>query len=70
VLFRSDEQAPEPDRRLIVVSHGIAGRFLRGVYAGLSREAVLAQDVPQDAIYRLQAGQIDRLDCAPVAEPA
>ena len=39
-------QAAEPERRLIVVSHGIAGRLLRGAYAGLSREDTLAQDVP------------------------
>jgi broad specificity phosphatase PhoE len=64
------EQAAEPERRLIVVSHGIAGRLLRGAYAGLSREDTLAQDVPQDALYRLSAGQIDRLDCEPVEEPA
>ncbi|MDI1364029.1 MAG: histidine phosphatase family protein [bacterium] len=64
------EQAAEPERRLIVVSHGIAGRLLRGAYAGLSREDTLAQDVPQDALYRLSAGQIARLDCEPVEEPA
>jgi broad specificity phosphatase PhoE len=64
------EQAAEPERRLIVVSHGIAGRLLRGAYGGLSREETLAQDVPQDALYRLSAGQIDRLDCEPVEEPA
>jgi len=63
-------QVAEPDRRLIVVSHGIAGRLLRGTYAGLSREETLAQDVPQDAVYRLSGGQIDRLDCEPVEEPA
>jgi probable phosphoglycerate mutase len=63
------EQAAEPERRLIVVSHGIAGRLLRGAYAGLSRAQVLELDVPQDAIYRLHAGQLDRLDCAPVDDP-
>ena len=63
------EQAAEPERRLIVVSHGIAGRLLRGAYAGLSRADVLAQDVPQDAIYRLEAGQIARLECEPVEDP-
>nr|WP_295112013.1 histidine phosphatase family protein [uncultured Caulobacter sp.] len=63
------EQAPEPERRLIVVSHGVAGRLLRGAYAGLSKAQILAQDIPQDAVYRLMAGQIDRFDCAPVDEP-
>jgi len=64
------EQAPESERRLIVVSHGIAGWMLRGAYAGLSRAEVIGQDIPQDAIFRLSNGQIDRLSCAPVAEPA
>ena len=65
-----DEQVREPERRLIVVSHGVAGRLLRGAYAGLSRAETLAQDIPQDAVYRLMAGQIDRFDCAPTAEHA
>jgi broad specificity phosphatase PhoE len=60
--------APEPERRVIVVSHGMAGRVLRGVYAGLSRQQTLDQDVPQDAVYRLMDGQIDRFDCEPVEE--
>lgn len=64
------DQAPEPERRLIVVSHGIAGWMLRGAYAGLSRAEVIAQDTPQDAVFRLSGGQIDRFVCAPVVEPA
>ena len=58
--------APEPERRVVVVSHGASGRVIRGSYSGLSREAMLDLDVPQDAVYRLQNGQIDRFDCAPV----
>lgn len=57
---------PEPERRVIAVSHGVWGRLLRGAYAGLGRQATLDQDVPQDAVYRLQNGQIDRFDCEPV----
>ncbi len=56
---------PEPDRKIIAVSHGVWGRLARGAYAGLERQATLDQDVPQDAIYRLQNGQIDRFDCEP-----
>jgi broad specificity phosphatase PhoE len=62
------EQSGEDARRVIVVSHGVAGRLLRGAYAGLAREAVLAQDIPQDAIFRLAAGRIERLTCAAVSE--
>lgn len=64
------EQAAEPERRLIVVSHGVAGRLLRSLYAELSKEETLRQDIPQDAIFRLVGGRIERIDCAPVAEPA
>lgn len=56
----------EPDRRVIAVSHGVWGRLARGAYAGLDRQATLDQDVPQDAVYRLQSGRIDRFDCEPV----
>jgi probable phosphoglycerate mutase len=63
------EQAAEPERRLIVVSHGVAGRLLRGAYAGLSKEETLSQDIPQDAVFRLVGGGIARIDCAPVTEP-
>jgi probable phosphoglycerate mutase len=64
------DQPPEPDRRVIAVSHGVSGRLLRGAYAGLSRDDTLTQDVPQDAIYRLADGQVQRLDCEPVEEDA
>jgi len=57
---------PEPGRRVIAVSHGVWGRLARGAYAGLDRQATLDQDVPQDAVYRLHNGQIDRFDCEPV----
>lgn len=40
---------------------------MRGAYLGLSREETLAQDTPQDAIFRLAGGAVDRLPCAPVA---
>ena len=56
---------PEPERRVVVVSHGAAGRVMRGAYVGLTREAMLDLDVPQDAVFRLQNGQVDRFDCAP-----
>lgn len=61
-----DSLPPEPHRRVIAVSHGVSGRVLRGLYANLPRERMGEQDVPQDAVYRLQNGQIDRFDCEPV----
>ena len=50
-----------PDRRLVAVAHGAVGRVLRGLYAGLSQSETLAQDEPQDAIFGLHGGEIDRI---------
>lgn len=58
--------------RLIVVAHGLVGRLLRGHYAGLDRAATLDLPIPQDAIFKLCGGRIERLDCdaAPVEQSA
>ena len=61
------ELPPEPQRRIIAVSHGVTGRILRGLYANLPADRVVTQDVPQDAVFRLSAGTISRIDCLPVA---
>jgi broad specificity phosphatase PhoE len=47
----------------IAVSHGVSCRILRGLYAGLEREALLALDVPQDAVFRFVDGVVQRFDC-------
>ncbi|MDP9102419.1 MAG: histidine phosphatase family protein [Pseudomonadota bacterium] len=57
---------PEPERRIIAVSHGISGRVLRGLYADLDRDQASQQDVPQDAIYLLRHGGVGRIDCEPL----
>jgi broad specificity phosphatase PhoE len=46
---------------LIVVSHGVVTRVLRGLYAGLPRDAALRLAVPQDRIFRLDAGAIEEI---------
>ena len=58
-------EAMADDRPRIAVSHGVAGRVLRGLYARMDPEAALKLDAPQDAIYRLTKGRIERIDCAP-----
>lgn len=50
------EQSEEA--RLIVVSHGFAGRVLRGLYSGATPEEMLALPEPQDAVFRLSNGEI------------
>lgn len=52
-----------PEASVIVVSHAVAGRVLRGLHAGLGRAEALAQDAPQDVIFALSpGGRIDRLE--------
>ncbi len=46
-------------RNRVVVSHGIAGRMLRHLYTG---ELLHSEPPPQDAVFRLSAGQIERID--------
>jgi probable phosphoglycerate mutase len=46
---------------MIVVTHGVVTRVLRGLYAGLPRAAALRLPVPQDRIYRLAEGLIDEI---------
>lgn len=57
---------PEPERRIIAVSHGVTGRVLRGLYAGMGRDRAATQDVPQDAVFLLQHGRVGRIDCEEV----
>ena len=46
------------DARLIVVSHGLAGRILRTLYTGAPKEAVFTMAEPQDALFCLSGGAI------------
>lgn len=55
-----------PGDRLVVVGHGASGRVLRGLYGGLAKADLLALDIPQDAVFRLHNGQVDRFDCEPL----
>lgn len=47
--------------KLVVVSHGVSGRVLRGLYAGLDDARALEGDSPQDAVFRLHGGFVERL---------
>jgi len=60
---------PEPDRKVIIVCHGGSGRVVRGAYLGLSYEDTWALDVPQDAVFRLADGTVERLDGS-IVQPA
>jgi broad specificity phosphatase PhoE len=46
---------------LVVVTHGIVTRVLRGLYANLPREVALVLPVPQDKVFRLSGGAIEEI---------
>lgn len=48
--------------RTIAISHGLFGRIVRGVYAGLSKREMLELPVPQDGFYRLHGGDFSLVD--------
>jgi probable phosphoglycerate mutase len=60
---RLDEWLREQDgaNTLVVVTHGIVSRVLRGLYAGLPREVALTLPVPQHTVFRLYGGAIEEL---------
>ncbi|NFV81262.1 histidine phosphatase family protein [Magnetospirillum aberrantis] len=50
--------------KMVVVSHGVAGRVLRGLHMGIDPDQALsAGESPQDAIFRLRPGHIERISC-------
>jgi broad specificity phosphatase PhoE len=61
------DEALADGRPHVAVSHGVAGRVLRGVYLGLDRDGQSKLPVPQDAVFRLAGGAIERIDAAPAA---
>ena len=50
---------------LVVVTHGIVSRVLRGLYARVPREAALILPVPQDKVFRLSNGAIEEIRVRP-----
>jgi broad specificity phosphatase PhoE len=56
-LGEQDEAAP-----IIVVAHGLVGRVMRGLYAGLPRAEALTLPVPQHRIFRLGSGKIEAIE--------
>lgn len=61
VVARASSWLDEATGRVVVVTHGLFSRILRGTYAGLGREAMLALPVPQDVIWRLADGRIEAI---------
>jgi broad specificity phosphatase PhoE len=67
VRIRSWYEEQPQDAKVICVSHGVAGRLMRALVLGLEPAAAMRQDIPQDAVYRLDAATVDRIACPEVA---
>ncbi len=50
--------------KVIVISHGLTGRILRGIYAGLAKEDALKLDVSQDVFFKLTHKNIQNISLA------
>lgn len=48
-------------QNLILVSHGCAGRILRGVYSNLQREVIYSLEESHEAVYKLENGAVIRM---------
>ena len=46
---------------LVVVTHGIASRVLRGIYGGLANDDALRLEVVRDAVFQLSNGRMVKL---------
>jgi broad specificity phosphatase PhoE len=47
---------------LVIVTHGIVARVLRGLYGGFPRSLALALPIPQDRVFRLAEGKIEEIE--------
>ncbi len=61
-----DEQPS--DAKLVVVGHGLAGRVLRGLYAGLSQAEIMEMLEPQGCVYRLAENTIATFEAGAVGQ--
>jgi probable phosphoglycerate mutase len=67
VVARLSTWLAEVDRPCIAVGHGLAGRLLRGIYAGLGPEEMLRLPVRRDGVFKLADRQVTFI-AAPGAE--
>ena len=47
--------------KVLAVSHGLTGRILRGIYAGLEKDNALKLEVAQDVFFKLSKKKINRI---------
>jgi broad specificity phosphatase PhoE len=58
------------ERNRVVVSHGISGSLIRGIYANLPQQEMLRLPVPQDSFFELRNGGVQHITCPGVGGSA
>ena len=53
--------AKHAESSCIIVTHGVAGRVLRGLHLGLDTAQALRLDAPQDGLFRLNGTEVTRV---------
>ncbi len=53
----------KPGEKIILVTHGVAGKVLRGLYSREPMAQALGEDSPQDAYFVLSQGKVTRRTC-------
>ncbi len=66
----SEAQAEAAESHIVAVAHVGVIRALRGLHLGLDAAAMRALDKPQDVIFRLADGAVERFDCQVEALPS
>jgi broad specificity phosphatase PhoE len=63
-------EAVADERNRIVVSHGISGSLIRGIYANRPQHEMLRLPVPQDSFFELRNGGVQHITCLGVGGSA
>jgi probable phosphoglycerate mutase len=66
--WMADAEAASQHR--IAVTHAGVGRLMRGLSLGLTLDEIRALDTPQDVIFRLADGAVERFECPPLPSAA
>lgn len=51
------------NKPIIVVTHGVASRLLRGIYAGIPTPEALVLEISRATVFKLSEGRIDQIRC-------
>jgi broad specificity phosphatase PhoE len=64
------DEADAAGEHRVAITHAGVGRTMRGLCLGLTLDEIRVLDTPQDVIFRLAGGQVDRFECAALPSAA